>query len=107
MSEQEDKYPAYPVFKGLQRPFEAFGLRGRYVFWGLGTVAGTLLSFLGGYAIFGFLLSLIISGTILGVGGVLILVKQHKGLHTKNTEKGLFIVCSNTRYSHKKSKTVY
>ena len=98
MLEQTDNNQEYPVFKGLQRPFEAFGLRGRYVFWGLGTVAGTLLSFLGGYAIFGFLPSLIIAGIILAVGGVMILVKQHHGLHTKNTEKGLFIVCSNIRY---------
>jgi len=98
MAELSDNNQEYPVFKGLQRPFEAFGLRGRYVFWGLGTVAGTLLTFLGGYAILGFLPSLIIAGTILGVGGVMILVKQHKGLHTKNTEKGLFIVCSNIRY---------
>ena len=26
-------YPEYPVFKGLQRPLEFMGLRGRYIYW--------------------------------------------------------------------------
>ena len=26
-------YPEYPVFKGLQRPLEFMGLRGRYITW--------------------------------------------------------------------------
>ena len=32
-NESQEQYPDYPVFKGLQKPLEFMGLRGRYIYW--------------------------------------------------------------------------
>lgn len=98
MAEVNGNYPDYPVFKGLQKPLEFMGLRGRYIFWAAGTVGGGLLSFLAGYIAFGFLVGLILITSILGVGGAAIFIKQHKGLHSKNTPTGIFIFAHSSRY---------
>ena len=84
-------YQEYPVFKGLQRPLEFLGFEGRYIYWADGTVGGAMLLFFIFDAIFGFLVALIISTIVLGVGGVMIFIKQRKGLHSKQEDKGLFI----------------
>ena len=44
-----------------------------------------------GYCIFGFLVGLAALIAILSAGATLIFVKQRKGLHTKKTDKGIFI----------------
>lgn len=90
--EKELSYPEYPVFKGLQKPLEFMGLRGRYIYWAAGAVGGALLSFLVCYIVFGFLVALIAATSILGVGVAFIFIKQHKGLHTKKEPKGIFIM---------------
>lgn len=88
MTEVQD----YQVFKGLQKPLELFGLRGRYIVWAAVSIGGGLLAFLIGYILFKFFVALIMLTVILGTGIVLIFVKQHKGLHTKKVPKGIFIV---------------
>ncbi|MCI7309340.1 MAG: DUF4133 domain-containing protein [Prevotella sp.] len=98
MATVKSDYPDYPVFKGLQKPLEFLGLRGRYIVWAAITVGGGLLSFMFGYMIFGFLISLTLMTAILSVGGVLIFVKQHKGLHTKKVSKGIYIFCHSRSY---------
>lgn len=87
----QENYPDYPVFKGLQRPLEFFGLRGRYIYWAAGTIGGGLLCFLIGYVVFSFLVGLILVAAILGFGGAMIFLRQHKGLHTKKAPTGIFI----------------
>lgn len=84
-------YVSYPMFKGLQRPLEFMGVQGRYIYWAAATAGGGVLSFILGYCIFGFLVGLTALVTILVVGGSLIFVKQRMGLHTKKTDKGIFI----------------
>lgn len=87
-----EQYPDYPVFKGLQKPLEFLGLRGRYIYWAAGAVGGGILSFLIGYVAFGFIVGLVLITSILGFGGAMIFFKQHKGLHSKHTPMGVFIV---------------
>ena len=70
MSQVKNDYPDYPVFKGLQKPLEFLGLRGRYIVWAACTVGGGLLSFLIGYVVFGFLIALVLLTIIFSVGGV-------------------------------------
>ena len=84
-------YVSYPMFKGLQRPLEFMGVQGRYIYWAAATAGGGVLGFILGYCIFGFLVGLGALLTILAVGATLIFVKQRKGLHTKKTDKGIFI----------------
>lgn len=81
----------YPVFKGLQRPLEFMGLQGRYIWWGAGTVAGCLLGFMVIYMVLGFTAALVFFTVVAGFGGVSIMIKQRKGLHSKKIEKGIFV----------------
>lgn len=98
MAEERGDYPDYPVFKGLQKPLEFLGLRGRYIYWAAATVGGGLLSFLIGYIVFGFLVGLILITSILGFGGAMTFIKQHKGLHSKKSPTGIFIFAHSSRY---------
>ena len=84
-------YLDFPVFRGLQRPLEMMGLQGRYIYWAAGTVGGAVCGFILGYFIAGFLVGLGVLTAALGTGGVLIFVKQRKGLHSKANDKGIFI----------------
>lgn len=84
-------YVSYPMFKGLQRPLEFMGVQGRYIYWAAGTAGGGIVCFILGYCIFGFLVGLAALVTVLVVGASLIFIKQRMGLHTKKTDKGIFI----------------
>lgn len=87
-----ERYPEYRVYRGLQKPLVMFGMRGRYIYWAAGTIGGAILAFFACYILSGFLLALIVTAVILAVGGGLIAVKQHNGLHSKKAPKGIFIV---------------
>lgn len=88
----QEQRPDYPVFKGLQKPLEFMGLRGRYIYWAAGAIGGGILSFFIGYVAFGFLAGLALITVIIGFGGAMVMVKQHKGLHSKKAPKGIFIL---------------
>ena len=70
---KQERFPDYPIFKGLQRPLEFFGLQGRYIYWAAATAGGA------------------VAGFAVAVGGVLIVMKQRKGLHSKKSDNGIFI----------------
>lgn len=88
---KENRYPDYPLFRGLQRPLEFMGLQGRYIYWAAGAAGGAILGFIIVYCIAGFVAGLIVLVASVSVGSALILFKQRKGLHTKNEDKGVFI----------------
>ena len=98
MKEERVDYPDYPVFKGLQKPLEFLGLRGRYIYWAAAAVGGGLLSFLVGFIAFGFTVGLLLVTVILAFGGTMIFVKQHKGLHSKKAPTGIFIYAHSTHF---------
>ena len=81
MKSKETRYPDYPLFKGLQRPLEVMGLQGRYIYWAAGTAGGAIAGFIAAYCLAGFV----------AVGIVLIIFKQRKGLHSKRTDRGVFV----------------
>lgn len=87
----DNEYVSYPVFKGLQKPLEFLGVQGRYIYWAAATAGGGIVIFIIGYCLLGFLTGLISLVAVIGVGAALIMVKQRKGLHTKKTDKGIFI----------------
>lgn len=84
--------PSYPVFKGLQKPLECFGFKGRYIYWMGGAVGGGLIGFMLFYILLGFLAGVAALGAIGGTLTVLTLVRQKSGLHTKHVRRGVFIV---------------
>lgn len=92
----EEKYTSYPLFRGLQRPLEFMGIQGRYIYWAAATAGAAILGFIIGYCILGFLTGLIILVSSLGVGAALVMVKQRRGLHSKKSDKGVFIYSRST-----------
>ena len=91
MEQVNDLYSDYPVFKGLQRPLEFLGFQGRYIYWAAGTAGGAIVGFIIGYVAVSFVVALVAATAILAFGGVMTFLKQRKGLHSKNEEKGIFI----------------
>lgn len=89
----EERYPSYPMFKGLQRPLELMGLQGRYIYWAAGAAGGAIVGFIVMYIVLGFVVGLITLVATVGIGAALIMLKQRKGLHTKKNDKGVFVYC--------------
>ena len=86
-------YPnGYPVFKGLQKPLEFMGIRGRFLFYIAGAIAIGFLGYLICSFVVGQVLGLIFLTVIsvCGYGGSFFL--QRKGLHSKKKDKSTLIV---------------
>ena len=94
---QDERYPVYPLFKGLQKPLEFMGIQGRYIYWAAASVGGAVIGFILAYCFFGFVTGLIALAISLLAGAALIFVKQKKGLHTKKEERGVFIYAFSKR----------
>lgn len=81
----------FPVFKGLQRPLEFMGLRGRFL---ILAAAGIGVSFLGGcicLALISQLVGLIYLVVSSGISLLIIYIKQKQGLHNKKRSNGCLI----------------
>lgn len=86
------EYKSFPVYRGLQKPLEFMGLKGRYVYVAAGAVSGAILSFILIYILAGFLLAFILTLLILLSGAIWIFRKQKKGLHSKPTQEGIYYI---------------
>ena len=85
----EASYNGYPVYKGLQMPLEFMGIRGRFILIAAVTFGVSFLGFIAGYVLFGLGIALLVLAVSAGGGLLTIYVKQRKGLHTKQREKGI------------------
>ena len=95
MKGKEERYPDYPLFKGLQRPLELMGLQGRYIYWAAGAAGGAIVGFIAAYCLAGFIAGLVTLAAALSTGFGLIILKQRKGLHSKKTDRGVYVyACS-------------
>ena len=94
---QDDRYPIYPLFKGLQKPLEFMGIQGRYIYWAAASVGVAVIGFILAYCLFGFVIGLIALAIALLTGMALIFVKQKKGLHTKKEDRGVYIYAFSKR----------
>ncbi len=97
MAQETESYTAYPIFKGLQRPLEFMGLQGRYITWAAITAAVGILGFMLVYAMAGFIIGLAFAVIAISCGAGLIIVKQRRGLHSKKSDKGIFIYATMTK----------
>ena len=79
MEEDKNSQDGFPVFKGLQKPLEFMGIRGRFV----GFIAFSIV--LGKLA--GFVAMLVMAAA----GLATIFVKQRGGLHNKKRAKGIYV----------------
>ena len=91
MKARDERYPDYPLFKGLQRPLEMMGLQGRYIYWAAGAAGGAIVGFIIAYCLLGFVAGLIVLATVLSTGIALIILKQRKGLHSKKNDRGVYV----------------
>ena len=91
----EANYVGSPVFKGLQRPLEFMGIRGRFL-----TFAAMAIGFsFVGFIVFSIVFSIamgklagFMAMIIMAITGLLtIYVKQRGGLHNKKRYKGVFV----------------
>lgn len=99
----DGRYPDYPLFKGLQRPLELMGLQGRYIYWAAGVAGGAIVGFIAAYCLMGFVAGLVVLATVLSAGIVLIILKQRKGLHSKNVNVECMCMPIRTKYDYKKN----
>ncbi|PWL61550.1 MAG: DUF4133 domain-containing protein [Bacteroidales bacterium] len=91
MKAKDERYPDYPLFKGLQRPLEMMGLQGRYIYWAAGAAGGAIAGFIIAYCLLGFVIGLVVLAAVLSTGVVLIILKQRKGLHSKKNDRGVYV----------------
>ena len=91
MEENKNGPDGFPVFKGLQKPLEFMGIRGRFL-----TLAAVAI----GVSFVGFIVFSIALGKLAGfvamlvmaaVGLATIFVKQRGGLHNKKRAKGIYV----------------
>ena len=81
----------FPIYKGLQKPLVFRGFKGKFIYWGVG-------SLLGGLVLGALTMSLVNMGlgaiVLIGsvVGGLLYIAgKQKKGLHEKSRASGIYV----------------
>ena len=91
MKGNDERYPDYPLFKGLQRPLELMGLQGRYIYWAAGAAGGAIVGFIIAYCLLGFVAGLVALAAVLSTGIGLIILKQRKGLHSKKIDRGMYV----------------
>lgn len=65
MKGRDERYPDYPLFKGLQRPLEFMGIQGRYIYWAAGSAGGAIVGFVIAYCLAGFVAGLVVLAVIL------------------------------------------
>ena len=91
MEENKSNQDGFPVFKGLQKPLEFMGIRGRFL-----TLAAVAI----GVSFVGFIVFSIALGKIAGFIAMLVMaaaglatifVKQRGGLHSKKRAKGIYV----------------
>lgn len=91
MEENKSNQDCFPVFKGLQKPLEFMGIRGRFL-----TLAAVAI----GVSFVGFIVFSITLGKLAGFIAMLVMaaaglatifVKQRGGLHSKKRAKGIYI----------------
>lgn len=88
----EKEYPAFNVYRGLQKPLVLFGMKGQNIYWGAGTFLTTLIAIGVGFAVSGFLVGLIMGCVSAGIGYYKINKNIKKGLHNRKEMKGVWIV---------------
>jgi len=87
----------YPIYKGLQKPLVFRGFKGKFIYWGLGSLlAGLVLGALTMSLVNMWLGAIVLIGSIAG-GLFYIASRQKKGLYNKSRPQGIFIYPVNFR----------
>lgn len=82
----------FELYKGLQKPLVFKSFKGKFIYWGVGSILFGLVSFMIIAPILSLWPALIAASIILGGGLGYTAINQKKGLHSKTRSKGIFIV---------------
>lgn len=82
----------YLMFKGLQRPLEFMGIRGRFIYIAAGAIGASFLGFLLISYMFGRLIGFIGMFIIILISLLVIYFKQKNGLHDKKRCRDILMV---------------
>jgi len=96
----------FSIYKGLEKPLCYKGFKGKFIYYGIGSLAAALV--LGGLS--GALINMYAGGfiTVASVAGGLCytLMQQKKGLHSKDRSFGIFIYPNRLKIRYEKQKTL-
>ena len=81
----------YPVFKGLQKPLEFMGIRGRFLTLAAAVIGVSFVGFIGFSIALGKVAGFIAMMVMALVGLITIYIKQRGGLHNKKRSRGIYI----------------
>ena len=87
----EINYVGYPVFKGLQKPLEFMGIRGRFLTFAAGAIGLSFVGFIVFSIRLGKLAGFIAMIVIAIIGLITVFIKQRSGLHTKKRHRGIYV----------------
>lgn len=87
----EKDMEGFPVFKGLQKPLEFMGIRGRFLTLAAAAIGVSFVGFIVFSVAIGKLAGFIAMLVMAAAGLVTIYVKQKGGLHAKRRDRGIFI----------------
>lgn len=82
---------SFPVFKGLQKPLEFMGIRGRFLTLAAAAVGVSFVGFIVCSIALGKLAGFIAMVSMALTGLVTIYIKQRGGLHNKRRSRGIHI----------------
>lgn len=81
----------FPLFKGLQKPMEFFGIRGRFLYMAAAGIGGAFMGFLIFSSIFNKGIGFAALVGIAGVSYLYVRVKQKQGLHSKQRCRDILV----------------
>jgi hypothetical protein len=87
----DNSFAGFPVFKGLQKPLEFMGIRGRFLTLAACAIGASFIGFIIFSIILGKLAGFIAMVAIAAVSLLGIFIKQRGGLHNKKRYPGTYI----------------
>lgn len=91
MEEDKNNPDGFPVFKGLQKPLEFMGIRGRFLTLSAVAIGVSFVGFIAFSIVLGKLAGFVAMLVMAAVGLATIFVKQRGGLHNKKRAKGIYV----------------
>ena len=86
----DNSFNGFPVFKGLQKPLEFMGIRGRFLTPAACAIGASFIGFILFSIILGKLAGFIAMVIIAAVSLLGIFIKQQGGLHNKKRHHGIY-----------------
>ena len=91
MEENKNGQDGFPVFKGLQKPLEFMGIRGRFLTLAAVAIGVSFVGFIAFSIVLGKLAGFVAMLVMAAVGLATIFVKQRGGLHNNKRAKGIYV----------------